>query len=124
MTIIEFLLDRIAEDEAAARDASEYGASWHWDSGFGALCNDPECSYGMLLTDDGPTVIMEVHAYDVHEGWQGAAHIALHDPARVLAECAAKRAIIAAAMDIGDDGRYSAVLRQLATVYADHPDYE
>lgn len=43
-------------------------------------------------------------------------HIARHDPARVLAECAAKRAVIV----------YSPpkTLQHLAAIYADHPDYQ
>lgn len=55
-----------------------------------------------------------------------------HDPARVLAECAAKRAIIAehAPIDVCDahDANYETTtcdtLRALAAVYKDHPDYQ
>jgi len=73
-------------------------------------------------------------------GTEGAtdAHIARHDPARVLAECAAKRAILADHTP-ADDGRCGLcsdlycvtpwdgicdVARPLAAVYADHPDYD
>ena len=103
-TLTEFLLARIAADEAAADDVD-------WD-------------------DYNP----------------------LHQPARVLAECEAKRRIVererwkpphgmdcdghpGAWMPHGDygagycmwgaehDGEQSATLRDLAAVYADHPDY-
>ena len=58
-----------------------------------------------------------------------------YDPARVLAECAAKRAIVADRERIDrnasdsewamgySDANYSA-LRALAAVYSDHPDYQ
>jgi hypothetical protein len=102
MTLTEFLLARIAEDEAAA----ERGRSHN---GGGTFAND---NYGYLLVQ----------------------------PARVLAECAAKRQAIEAAwgdqvqiegewghcqgreeMSVKDDN--PAVVEHLAAVYADHPDY-
>lgn len=99
-TLTEFLLARIAEDEAVAREAIDCGPEW------------------------------------VHEAMRYGAN-----PARVLAECEAKRRIV--------EYRYSwnleaermseppfgpifeakvsaadAVLRALALPYADHPDYD
>ncbi len=70
-------------------------------------------------------------------GWTTAKHIARNDPARVLADIASKRAVLAEAMHFdGEDssgfsGDYARgvkqafrdVLRHLASVYADHPDY-
>jgi hypothetical protein len=127
VTITEFLLARIAEDEATASAAAQYGARWHWDASFGDLCNDASCPYGMLVASNGApadvdAVLMEVHGYDVHEAWMGADHIARHDPARVLAECAAKRAIVA----LGEftEGSYWDALGALAAVHAGHPDYD
>ncbi len=77
MTITEFLLARIAEDEAVA------------------------------LAANGPSV-----------------HAARHDPTRVLAECAAKRAIIEQA-ERSDSGWWESIyVAILAAVYADHPDYD
>jgi len=109
MSVTEFLLARIAEDEAAATAAVEF------DYGVSAWC------------DDGDPV---------------NAHIARHDPARVLAECQAKRAIIeqadeASGLDAMVDNDRAVgprdmetdpyvgdvILRHLAGVYADHPDY-
>jgi hypothetical protein len=72
--------------------------------------------------------------------WRGL-HIARHDPARVLAEVAAKRRVIADYKDAvrtlnaagpgtpphdimtGATNTYLRTLRLLAAVYADHPDY-
>jgi len=66
--------------------------------------------------------------------WEDAcAHIARHDPARVLAECEAKRRIVGwyqslSAMTNHDslEARHNELLHvliALASVYADHPDY-
>lgn len=100
MTIVEFLLDRIAEDEDAA-DA--------------AVRVDP----------DRPTFTNDNQGY------------LLVQRAHVLAECAAKRAIVKMAqrLDFPDqmrrgkywDGQRDAihgVLEELADIYADHPDFD
>jgi hypothetical protein len=87
--LAEFLLARIAEDEAVAREAVRWseGASQWGDSG------EPD--------------------------WE---HIARHDPARVLAECDAKRRIVQMLED-DDPGEWGdGALRHLASVCADHPD--
>lgn len=49
-----------------------------------------------------------------------------HDEPRVRAECKSKRSIIASvdrALSRGTNGLGPSVLRHLAAVYADHPDY-
>lgn len=117
MTLTEFLLARVAEDEADARLAvrcHEPGEPWGWDT----------------VPGDG-------------------LHIARWDPARVLAECEAKRRIVELHTVDGtvrlrstDEKVYVCrtcsledeppsgpmewpcdTLRALAAVYADHPDY-
>jgi len=120
MTIIEFLEARIAEDEKFARAASHqkvagpFHGNWRHDS---------------------------LHLSGMER--EDAVHIARNDPARVLAECAAKRAIIADHADMVEafdslgqlfpGGLMSAevdapwrtkTLYALAAVYADHPDYQ
>jgi hypothetical protein len=89
VTLTEFLLTRIAEDEAVARAAEQT-----WDSdrdgGWWVGC-DPDTQ----------------------------AHIARHDPARVLTECEAKRAIVELISSPGPQA-----LRLLALPYADHADYQ
>jgi hypothetical protein len=97
MNITEFLLARIAEDEAIARaaiDSRRPGSHWTWES-----------------PSDGPLWLRTVEEYPTSSGVgelpgfplgydtlmepvEAMPHIARHDPARVLAECAAKRAII------------------------------
>jgi hypothetical protein len=89
MTITEFLLARIAEDEAAAQAAST--GPWVW---VGEAAEDS----AFLYAGDNEPVIA---AYGNHtEGYiecsdADRSYIARHDPARVLAECKAKRAILA-----------------------------
>lgn len=139
MDILGFLEARIAEDEAVATRAAG-GTSGRWSMPW----EDEARVEGdnMIVYDEGG------HNLDQAE------HIATHDPARVLAECAAKRAIIAedfrlaeiedydrgcecSADDIRagkcatlarveeEDGRPSStILRALASAYSDHPDYQ
>lgn len=95
MTITEFLLARIDGEEMLARDAASEGSprrtGWRlWTT----KCDTTPC--GETL---GPRGTVEAH------------------PARVLAECAAKRAIVDARHE--DD----TCIRILAAVYSDHPDY-
>lgn len=129
MTITEFLEARINEDEALARAfvnglgeakrwrASEIGGELH-------QVGTPAFGLSSLLATFG------VHCE--------AEFVAAWDPARVLAECAAKRAIVAMAPDsegyvtVGDWDSCSdycpsvvanAAIRALAAAYKDHPDY-
>jgi len=113
VTVAGFLLARIAEDEASALEAQAYEQS----------------------DRDGPRLI---HVCD-YLGPELADHIARHGPARVLAECEAKRRIVeehAPWLDVGKSTcprcRGAAnravpapcpTLRALASVYANHPDY-
>ena len=55
-----------------------------------------------------------------------AAHIARYNPARVLADIAAKREIVAwvGDYDADLDGSAWGILGNLAALYADHPDYQ
>jgi len=150
MTLSEFLEARIAEDEAAAR-ACVYpphdGYKPHPELSRWFYREDGEVEYvqtpemlahkypeRMYVTCDGEGLTPAV-------GEAHGEHIARHDPARVLAECAAKRRII--------ELRYSwnlqaeqmteppfgpilqaqvntadAILRTLAMPYAGHPDYD
>lgn len=150
MTIVEFLEARIAEDEAAARGAD--GARW--------FHSDKVVTFEVLRGDGWDEVSPPISVDTRANGW----HITRWSPARVLAECEAKRRIVerharrrtiltgapwvefgwnssglrlempdgsvldGAAADalydkwtepsIGDE------LRDLAAVYADHPDYD
>jgi hypothetical protein len=110
--LVEFLLARIAEDEAAARaafwpvDGREVGG-WYW-------------------SNAGDAVFVDDSAHPVACGpWQQgthppfAHHIARWDPERVLAECTVKRQVVKHERERST----TAVLRYLAAVYADHRDY-
>jgi len=148
VSIVEFLKARISEDEAVARAAvgndgpptwlqddtdGVYGArpDVDWDEvcqshtyGVPNECDFNPTACGISMTDDP---VLE-HAR--------ARHIARHDPARVLAECAAKRHILDdhapfyAGSDLcgGHDGRHTLeqcdLRRAMASVYADHPDFQ
>ena len=113
--LLDFLLARIVEDEEAAHaaEATEWSTTRH---------------RNVKAVDDGLIAAVGTHS---------AAHIARHDPQRVLAECRAKRRIIRLATEADRAPRFAvptapeearaftldAVVRALAAVYEDHPDY-
>lgn len=106
--LVAFLRARLDDDEQAAReaavwwgDADEPGEAPHW--------RPVPC--GHIWNDQDGGIADEVA--DRH-----AAHIARHDPARVLAEVEAKRRMV----DEHGNGTCR-TLRLLALPYADHPDY-
>lgn len=160
--IIDFIEARIAEDEATARaalDPKRPGTHWQWvndetDEPIGDLDEDSAISGLSLRT-------VEEFASDLPAAWVGDGllpafvihtaeevipgagdHIARHDPARVLREVAAKRAILADivsamnGMDLQINSEWGvgpmdpadyesvALLRLLALPYSDHPDYD
>lgn len=120
LTLTDFLLARIAEDEAVARN---------WDS-------DAECRVAsMWVREHSYTTVASAHPgqpwfADGREVDDPQHVVVLFDPARVLAECAAKRVIVglwqeADKMYGGDVGAYmDNTLRALASVYADHDDFD
>jgi hypothetical protein len=115
----EFLLARIAEDKRIATDAARAGGRETW-----TAADLPGSAPPHDLT---------------------AEHVLRHDPARVLAECAAKRRLVLACRDVrpdysflgerptgladfplapGDQHQLAAVaLALLALPYGDHSDY-
>lgn len=143
MTIVEFLEARLDEDEEVARDAAG------WDSS-GSIRDE-----GLWHRDGVNSVIDSARRRVVHGDGSApddskATHIVRHDPARVLREVAAKRAIIEpherntyykfdddstgscaeCSSYCNEDGCRNLVswpcdpLRALASAYADHPDYQ
>ncbi len=128
ITTTQFLLARIAEDEAVARGSSAVGP-WRYDptkvnsvDGGEAVFAGPRGAMGITIASTGPA--------DDPQSMRDARHIARHDPARVLAECEAKRRIVELIRrDNGDWcspdrlGLGEMVLETLALPYADHPDY-
>lgn len=105
MSIMEFLLARIAEDEALAKSRPD--------------------SHFYVLPDDG---------YEM--AGIGPGYVLAAAPARVLAECSAKREILddhapyyeGSDLCGGHDGRHTVeqcyLRRVMAGVYADHPDFD
>jgi hypothetical protein len=124
-TLAGFLVARLDEDEAAATEA---GAD-EWN-----------CERAVWMVTDSKG---EAVAYDEGKPTEDqAAHIARHDPARVLREVAAKRAILELANEVSGldmsvdlerrvgqrdqaDEPYvgDLILRQLAAAYSNHKDF-
>jgi hypothetical protein len=139
--LISFLNARLAEDEAAAQatliDVTGSG-DWRADERPVALTVDlyrvrdvnarPVVeAVKSLYGDEGPAEPLYV------DGEAIAAHVALHDPARVLREVTAKRALIEDHDDQHECVHWKdasafpyvgcSVLRRLAAIYSDHSDY-
>jgi hypothetical protein len=115
MTLSEFLLARIAEDEAVAQSASP--GPWH---------TNAECDE--VFAVDGVTVA-EGFALSGPQTRATTVHIARHDPARVLAECEAKRRIMelceyAHERGQGPGSYLDRCVALLALPYADHEAYQ
>jgi hypothetical protein len=116
VTLVEFLEARLAEDELMAAAAIESAADWH-----------VLYAYRDIKDGDGHYV---VQADGLHPSLGQAAHIARHSPGRVLRQCEAARAVIAESLrldavgDLRCRGVTEIVLRQLASVHRDHPDFD
>jgi hypothetical protein len=123
VNIVAFLTARLDEDERIAMAAVGRAAEW-WTTGPGY----PEAPEVNVVNDRDDVIAFETSGLY-------AEHIARHDPARVLADVAAKRAIVARHStgtgslralgwycEVCNDG--CAELPALAAVYADHPDYD
>ena len=137
MTLTDFLLARIAEDEAAARLCAEmFPSPWDVaDRGWRVRI------YAADIPDEGDhadpgdkraPVVMEVepdrNLDDPRWLSERVEHVRRHDPARVLAECEAKRRVIEECDDYDNPSEVlilaDQILRHLALPYADHPDYD
>lgn len=167
--IVAFIEARLAEDELWALEASRRdesapvagGAHWQWETNHDqVLTIDPltttyigdhaEGEYVSLRSvEEFPTSVGSLPQFAISVAHEVpvcvGGHIARHDPARVLAEIAAKRAIVADYQIVrannaiekandGDEVRAAArdliakslrmVLRRLASVWSAHPDYD
>jgi hypothetical protein len=101
--LAEFLLARIADDEAVARLCAEmFPSPWEVaDRGWRVRiysANVPDESDHAEPGDERAPVVMEVepsrHIDDPRWLSERVEHVRRHDPARVLAECDAKRRIV------------------------------
>ncbi|WP_052372160.1 DUF6221 family protein [Nocardia otitidiscaviarum] len=137
MTIEEFIAARLAEDEQIARDAvsGADGSDWHYGT---AEYADP--GQGWVHNFAGVVLTSERNG----EGAVGrpvGEHMARHDPARVLRQCAALRRVAELHPRGGGEGfwhcetchdyeRHDAerwpceTISTLATVWELHPDYD
>lgn len=128
MRIVEFLEARLDEDQAVATAAGNRASDWRSHNGNVSGGGKP---YVDDWSDDEPSTQYDGEVTIVYdEGWPEdveAAHIARHDPARVLREVAAKRGLVELALYanwvdsvrlIGDS-----ILTEIAMVYSDHPDF-
>lgn len=130
VSITEFITARLGEDEQQALSASP--GPWHLNA-----------EHDEVIAVDGIEVCT-AHALSNNQLRNTARHIARHDPARVLREVAAKRAILAEnapkvttwvgepdTLSCGRCGTWNEypvsypcrTLRTLAAIYSDHPDY-
>lgn len=117
MNITEFLEARIAEDEAGAIDAAAMLEGRHWEDDGTSVSSGEDTFWVDGLCVRSPEMV--------------SAHIARHDPARVLAECAAKRAMVQllgpalnAPLHHVERALSESALKHLAAVYKDHPSYQ
>ncbi len=124
MNLADFLLARIDDDQRQAEQATP----GPWQS-----VQTDDTTHGWNVEARGRGGIRYDVAVDHARPGQGAcrgadaAHIVRWDPARVLAECDAKRRVIELQRsDLRDDPQdweADEVLRLLALPYAGHPDY-
>lgn len=113
LTIDAFIEARLDEDEQLARAAAEAdGMDWFpVDAEYG---DSPDRVEG---TGDGAV------GYDMYE--TVPPHIARHDPARVLRQCAALRAIMRVNADVADSDSGAAiqVAEAIASIWSSHPNF-
>lgn len=147
--LVEFLEARLAEDEAVAREAitpDRPGTHWEWEST--ADDDDPESPRWLRTVEEFPTKsgVGDLPGFPLYgctaDPSPAMNHIARQDPARILREVAAKRAVMIAADDatsydmtvesdrgvgsrnmIEDPYVGDVILRALASAYSDHPDF-
>jgi hypothetical protein len=136
VSLADWLLERIGLEEIQAREVASLNGQ-HWKASVGAYDD-----HGVIDGDpEDPTHSHPGPGYPEGELWdseggylamhiQTAEYVARHDPARVLAECEAKRRIVEHAnecsdggselsMDFDDERGLALVLRLLALPYAD-----
>lgn len=140
--LVEFLTARLDEDEAVARAATP--GPWQWDD---RGDDDPvleTVARGKRYSDGSEGAAATIINAWGHDEWgvvvedADAAHIARHDPTRVLAQVAASRTILEAhgPLVIGSQSYCSScgdvpvedfpceTVRALTAPYAGHPDYD
>lgn len=128
--MVTWLRAQIDDDERMAKDGAEGGACW-------SIATSRAMSSAGVWANDASDPSVPVVYDEGYPSIKQAAHIARHDPARVLREAAAKRAIVdwcddalPADMHFLDDvtamRAHAAlvVLGHLASAYEDRPDWQ
>ena len=119
LSIVDFLNARLAEDQTAAEAATP--GPWNDDGGCISSAHYQITDYGAYTKANG-----EPEDWEEQQQRADSAFIARHDPARVIREVAAKRAIIEAVSGLSgqwhDDIEYK-VLTSMAEAWRDHPDH-
>lgn len=125
LTVAEFLAARLDEAERTARDATQ--GPWSWQE------LPPPAKYG-LVGGSGRLLVVPSRTPDIYPSKYDARFVEANDPTRVLADIAAKRAIIADCAKVLDEtSREVSVqaiwlagrtLLKLAEPYADHMNYD
>ncbi|MZF56929.1 hypothetical protein GTX53_24375 [Streptomyces sp. SID5594] len=127
--LVQFLRNRLAEDAAIAQAAASTEGGGTWEA---ASENGTPWVSGRAQSGEYAVPIVIEFEYGNPDDHQRAAHIARHDPARVLREIDAKRSLLELAERAGDyhetfvNGFAAALestLRLHAVAYTDHPDY-
>lgn len=133
MNIVEFIEARIAEDEQIAQAARP--GPWIDERGTRI---GPKIGDEYLMVPESQLANCEDYIPE-----DDATHIARHDPARVLLECVAKRAILGIHTPVAggrackgcgtvgvcddwvaEDVNDCPILRAVAAIWSDHPDYQ
>ncbi|MGW3545882.1 DUF6221 family protein [Nocardia niigatensis] len=99
MRIEEFIEARVAEDERIARESG--GGEWDYDAQWDRVNTAEDSLYTLYHAE----------------------HIARHDPARVLRQCAMMRIALGWYLD-DDEHVMRATIRAIAAIWSDHPDYQ
>ncbi|MFF3128521.1 DUF6221 family protein [Streptomyces sp. NPDC057908] len=117
--LVQFLRDRLDEDEQTAR-----AASWdEWDSSHWTARHREQYDGRWVVVDHAEEGVTDVTPHAADDA-AVAQHIARYDPARVLREVEAKRRIIDGhTADFHWCPMQDNVFKALALAYADHPDY-
>lgn len=123
LSIVDFLRERVQEDEDAAKAVRTPYRLYVYDDG---QVREPEIEDSADSERYG-TYRRDAYGDDVPQN-RHCGYTLLYDPDKALREVAAKRAIIEALADVvenGGDGEYrlEQVFKMLATVYRDHPDW-
>lgn len=113
--LLDFLRARLDDDERTARAIDDKQEDSGWGITTGPSFMPPyELATKFVIT---PHIAAMVHEREAAE------HIVRHDPARVLREVAAKRAILDICVNIMGGPDYYEMVAMFADVYSDHPDY-